>query len=74
MLHLANLSIRRPRAAIAIWAAVAAVLVLLGLGVSRSLSPSIVVPGLSLLGPLCAFFSRTESPDCEMSSSLAASR
>ena len=46
MLHLASLSIRHPRAALAVWGAVAVVLVLVGLGVSRSLSPSIaVVPG-----------------------------
>jgi uncharacterized membrane protein YdfJ with MMPL/SSD domain len=46
MLHLARLSIRRPRAALAAWAIVAAALALIGLGVSHSLSPSItVVPG-----------------------------
>lgn len=46
MLTLANLSIRRPRTALAVWAIVAIVLAVLGLGVSRSLSPSIVVvPG-----------------------------
>ena len=46
MLHLANFSTRRPRAALAVWTVVAAVLVLIGLGVSHSLSPSIiVVPG-----------------------------
>ena len=43
MLTLANLSIRRPRTALAAWAAIVIVLALLGLGVSRSLSPSIVV-------------------------------
>jgi RND superfamily putative drug exporter len=46
MLHLARLSISRPRAALAAWAALAVVLALIGLGVSNSLSPSIVVvPG-----------------------------
>ena len=46
MLRLARISIRRPRAALAAWALVAAALVLIGLGVSHSLSPSItVVPG-----------------------------
>lgn len=43
---LAKLSIRRPKAALAIWLTVATVLSLLGLGVSGTLSPSItVVPG-----------------------------
>ena len=46
MIRLAQLSIRRPRAALAAWIAVAAVLSLIGLGVSHSLSPSItIVPG-----------------------------
>ena len=46
MLHLAKLSIRRPRAALTVWAVVAVVLSLVGFGVSHSLSPSIVVvPG-----------------------------
>jgi RND superfamily putative drug exporter len=46
MLHLARLSISRPRAAFVAWAAVALVLALIGLGVSKSVSPSIVVvPG-----------------------------
>jgi uncharacterized membrane protein YdfJ with MMPL/SSD domain len=46
MLTLAKLSIRRPRAALAVWAIVAVALTLIGLGVSGSLSPSIVVvPG-----------------------------
>ncbi len=46
MLFLARLSIRRPRAALAGWLAVAAALTLIGFGVSNTLSPSInVVPG-----------------------------
>jgi RND superfamily putative drug exporter len=46
MLHLAKLSIRRPRAALLAWAVIAVTLALIGLGVSNSLSPSIVVvPG-----------------------------
>ena len=36
MIRLAQLSIRRPRAALAAWIAVAAVLSLIGLGVSHS--------------------------------------
>ena len=35
MIRLARLSIRRPRAALAVWAIVAVVLVLIGLGVER---------------------------------------
>ena len=46
MITLAKLSIRRPKAALAIWLLVAVVLSLIGLGVSKSLSPSVtVVPG-----------------------------
>jgi putative drug exporter of the RND superfamily len=46
MLFLAKFSIRRPRVALVSWLAVAAVLTLIGLGVSSTLSPSItVVPG-----------------------------
>ncbi|HEY8303469.1 MAG TPA: hypothetical protein VIG42_02655, partial [Solirubrobacteraceae bacterium] len=46
MLRLARLSISRPRGALAAWAIVAVLLALIGLGVSKSLSPSIVVvPG-----------------------------
>src|SRR5690348_13468485 len=46
MISLAKLSIRRPKASLVIWLAVAAVLTLIGLGVSKTLSPSItVVPG-----------------------------
>ena len=46
MISLAKLSIRRPKAALAIWIAVAAVLALIGFGVSKTLSPTItVVPG-----------------------------
>ena len=46
MLTLAKLSIRRPRTALTVWALVAIGLTLIGLGVSRSLSPTIsVVPG-----------------------------
>jgi putative drug exporter of the RND superfamily len=46
MLRLAKVSIRRPRAALAVWAVVAIALSLIGFGVSHSLSPSIVVvPG-----------------------------
>ncbi len=46
MLSLARLSIRRPKVALAVWLAVAAVLVALGANVAGSLSPPItVVPG-----------------------------
>ncbi|HEX5618849.1 MAG TPA: MMPL family transporter [Solirubrobacteraceae bacterium] len=46
MLHLARLSTRRPLAAFFVWFAVAAALAAIGLGVSHSLSPTIVVvPG-----------------------------
>ncbi|HLM84694.1 MAG TPA: MMPL family transporter [Solirubrobacteraceae bacterium] len=46
MLRLARLSIRRPRAALAGWSAIAVALTLVGLGVAHSLSPTIVVvPG-----------------------------
>jgi len=46
MLHLARLSTRRPFAAFFLWFAVAAALAAIGLGVSHSLSPTIVVvPG-----------------------------
>ena len=46
MIRLARLSISRPRAALLAWGMLAAVLTLIGLGVSHSLSPSIVVvPG-----------------------------
>ena len=46
MLHLARFSTRRPFAAFAIWFVVAAALAAIGLGVSHSLSPTIVVvPG-----------------------------
>lgn len=46
MIGLARLSIAKPRAALLAWGAVAVVLALIGLGVSKSLSPSIVVvPG-----------------------------
>jgi len=46
MIGLARLSIRKPRAALLAWGAVAIVLALIGLGVSKSLSPTIVVvPG-----------------------------
>jgi len=46
MLHLARFSTRRPFVSIAIWLAVAAALAAIGLGVSNSLSPTIVVvPG-----------------------------
>jgi RND superfamily putative drug exporter len=46
VLHLARFSTRRPFLALAIWLAVAAVLAAIGLGVSHSLSPTIVVvPG-----------------------------
>jgi RND superfamily putative drug exporter len=41
MLHLARLSIRRPLAALLVWAAVAGGLTLIGLGVSDQLSPSV---------------------------------
>ena len=46
MLTLARLSIRRPRAALAAWLAIAVVLAMIGVGVSSALSPSVtVVPG-----------------------------
>ncbi|HSD76442.1 MAG TPA: MMPL family transporter, partial [Solirubrobacteraceae bacterium] len=46
MLHLARFSTRRPFAAFAVWFAVAAALAAIGLGVTHSLSPTIVVvPG-----------------------------
>jgi putative drug exporter of the RND superfamily len=46
MIQLARLSVNRPLAALAAWGAVAVVLALIGLGVSGSLSPTIVVvPG-----------------------------
>jgi len=46
VLHIARFSIRRPRIALAAWVLIAAVLALVGLGVSDRLSPSIVVvPG-----------------------------
>src|ERR1022692_561377 len=46
MLGLARLSIARPRMALTVWTILAIVLALIGLGVSKSLSPSIVVvPG-----------------------------
>jgi putative drug exporter of the RND superfamily len=46
MLRLARLSIGRPRGALAAWGIVAVLLALIGLGVSKSLSPTIVVvPG-----------------------------
>ena len=46
MLHLARFSTRRPFLAFAAWFAVAAILAAIGLGVSHSLSPTIVVvPG-----------------------------
>jgi X-X-X-Leu-X-X-Gly heptad repeat protein len=46
MVKLARASIRRPKLALSIWAAVAIALTLIGLGVSSALSPSItVVPG-----------------------------
>src|SRR5689334_7503410 len=43
MLRLAQLSIRRPVAALMAWALVAGALALVGLGVSHSLSPSVTV-------------------------------
>jgi X-X-X-Leu-X-X-Gly heptad repeat protein len=46
MISLAKLSIKRPRTMLAVWLLVAAVLTLVGLGVSKTLSPTItVVPG-----------------------------
>jgi putative drug exporter of the RND superfamily len=46
MIRLARLSIAKPRASLLAWGAVAIVLALIGLGVSKSLSPTIVVvPG-----------------------------
>lgn len=43
MITLARLSIRRPKASLAAWGAVAIVLALIGLGITKSLSPTIVV-------------------------------
>jgi X-X-X-Leu-X-X-Gly heptad repeat protein len=43
MIKLARISIRRPRAALAIWTVTGVVLALIGFGVSHSLSPSITV-------------------------------
>ena len=43
MISLAKLSIRRPKAALAMWLTTAVVLTLIGLGVSSSLSPSVTV-------------------------------
>lgn len=43
MLKLAQVSIRHPKAALAVWVALAAVLIVIGSGVSSSLSPSITV-------------------------------
>ena len=46
MVSLARFSIRRPRLALAVWLVVGIALALIGLGVSRSMSPSVtVVPG-----------------------------
>lgn len=46
MIRLARLSIERPRAALAAWGVVAVALALIGLGVAKSVSPTIVVvPG-----------------------------
>ena len=46
MLKLARISVKRPKLALAAWSVVAVVLVLIGFGVSHSLSPSVtVVPG-----------------------------
>jgi putative drug exporter of the RND superfamily len=46
MISLARLSVRRPKASLAVWLIVAAALSLIGFGVTRSLSPTItVVPG-----------------------------
>jgi X-X-X-Leu-X-X-Gly heptad repeat protein len=46
MLRLARISIKQPKLALGAWSVVAVVLVLIGLGVSHSLSPSVtVVPG-----------------------------
>ena len=43
MISLAKLSIRHPKASLAVWLVVAAALSLIGLGVSKSLSPTITV-------------------------------
>ncbi|MFA9270827.1 MAG: MMPL family transporter, partial [Baekduiaceae bacterium] len=43
MLKLAQMSIRHPKTALAVWGALALVLILIGSGVSNSLSPSITV-------------------------------
>ena len=46
MIRLAHAAIRRPRAALAVWLVVAAVLAAIGLGASERLSPSVtVIPG-----------------------------
>jgi RND superfamily putative drug exporter len=46
MISLARFSIRRPKVALAAWLVIAAVLALIGLGVSNTLSPSVtIVPG-----------------------------
>jgi putative drug exporter of the RND superfamily len=46
MITLAKISIKRPKTMLAVWLLVAAVLTLIGLGVSKSLSPTVtVVPG-----------------------------
>jgi hypothetical protein len=43
MISLAKFSIRRPKTALAVWLITAAALTLIGLGVSKTLSPSITV-------------------------------
>ncbi len=43
MLSLARLSIRRPRSALIIWAVIAAVLTVIGFGVTKTMSPSVSV-------------------------------
>ena len=46
MIRLAQLSIRRPKAALALWAAFAAIFVAIGLGITDRLSPTMTfVPG-----------------------------
>ena len=46
MIHLAQFSIRRPKLTLAVWGAFAAILVVIGLGVSDRLSPTMTfVPG-----------------------------
>jgi hypothetical protein len=46
MIRLAQLSIRRPKAALAVWAAFAAIFVAIGLGITDRLSPTMTfVPG-----------------------------